>query len=214
MSLNLVNGLVVAGFGAHCDFFNYTGWIIGISTDGSFITSYATMGGTGAQPEDGTWNGGGGGGGVWMCGSAIASDTSGRIFFTTGNGLKRRTNGDFPASGHVHLDTLADAIVNLAVDPTTKALTQQDYFEPGAYLAMDQVDQDLGGGAIALPDPATFSGGGVTQMAIACGKAGICYVVNRNNLGGYKMGSGASDAIIQTFTPPSKALYPISKLFR
>ncbi len=211
--MNLVNGVVFAGFGAHCDLFNYTGWIVGVSTDGSFLTSYATMGGAGAQPEDGTWNGGGGGGGVWMCGSALASDRSDRIFFTTGNGLKRRSNGDFPASGHIHLDTLSEAIVNLAIDPVTKRLTQQDYFEPSAYLAMDQVDQDLGGGAISLPDPKTFSGGGIARMAIACGKNGICYVANRDNLGGFKLGSGGGDAIIQKFTPPSKALCLISKLF-
>jgi iron transport multicopper oxidase len=199
-----VNGAIYAGFAAHCDFYNYTGWVVGMSTSGSILTAYATMGGDGSQPQDGTWNGGGGGGGVWMGGAAIASDRSDRIFFTTGNGLKARDNGDNPASGRVHLDTLSEAIVNLAINPTTKALTQQDYFEPAAYLAMDQVDVDLGSGGLVLPDTSVFKGKGVSGIAIACGKNSVCFVVNRDNLGGYKMGSAAGDAVIQAFSPPSK----------
>lgn len=202
-SLNLINGVVFAGFGAHCDFYNYTGWVVGMSTAGQFVTSYATMGGANAQPQDGTWNGGGGGAGVWMGGAAIASDRSDRVFFTTGNGLKARFNGNSPASGRTHLDTLSEAIVNLAVNASTKQLTQQDYFEPSTYLAMDQVDQDLGGGGVILPDPATFSGTGVARMAIACGKSGMCFVANRDNLGGFKLGLAGGDAVVQKFTPPS-----------
>jgi hypothetical protein len=204
--LSIVNGAIYAGFAAHCDFYNYTGWVVGMSTSGSILTAYATMGGPGSQPQDGTWNGGGGGGGVWMGGAAIASDRSDRIFFTTGNGLKARDNGDNPASGRVHLDTLSEAIVNLAINPTTKALTQQDYFEPAAYLAMDQVDVDLGSGGLVLPDTSVFNGKGVSGIAIACGKNSVCFVVNRDNLGGYKMGSAAGDAVIQAFSPPSKQL--------
>jgi len=65
--LNLVNGVVFAGFASHRDFYNYTGWVVGMSTSGQILTAYATMGGPGAQPEDGTWSGGGGGGGVgWV----------------------------------------------------------------------------------------------------------------------------------------------------
>ena len=139
-----------------------------------------------------------------MGGAAISSDRSDRIFFTTGNGLKARDNGDVPSSGRVRLDTLSEAIVNLAINPTTKALTQEDYFEPAGYLAMDQVDTDLGSGGLLLPDESVFSGTGVNGIAIACGKASVCFVVNRDNLGGYKMGTAAGDAVIQEFSPPSK----------
>ncbi|KAE9379342.1 WSC-domain-containing protein [Stipitochalara longipes BDJ] len=201
--LSLVNGAIYAGFASHCDFYNYTGWAVGMSTSGTILTAYATMGGPGATPQDGTWNGGGGGGGIWMGGAAIASDRSDRIFFTTGNGLKARDNGDIPSSGRIQLDTLSEAIVNLAINSTTKALTQQDYFEPAAYLAMDQVDIDLGSGGLVLPDESVFRGPGISGIAIACGKNSVCFVVNRDNLGGYKMGSGGGDAIIQAFSPPS-----------
>jgi hypothetical protein len=136
-----------------------------------------------------------------MGGSAIASDSSSRIFFNTGNGLNERDNGNFPSSGRVHLDTLSEAIVNLAVDPVTGKLTQEDYFEPATYLAIDQVDTDLGGGGIILPDSGTFSRGGVASITISCGKAGICFVVNRNNLGSFKLGPAGGDAVVQEFSP-------------
>lgn len=64
-SLNFINGVVYSGFGAHCDLFNYTGWVVGMSTQGNLLTAYTTTGGPGSQPQDGTWDGGGGGGGVW-----------------------------------------------------------------------------------------------------------------------------------------------------
>jgi hypothetical protein len=203
-SLNLVNGVIFAGFGGHCDQYNYTGWIVGMSTEGKYLTGYSTSAGPNAYPQDGTWNGGGGGCGVWMAGMPIVSDNSGRIFFSTGNAYKVENNGILPSSGHIHLDTLSEAIVNLAVNTTTGALTQQDYFETYQYQAMDAADRDLGSGGVILPDPATFSGGGVARLIVACGKNGNCYVTNADNLGGYKLGPGGGDAIIQTITPPSR----------
>ena len=144
-----------------------------------------------------------------MGGAAISSNRSDRIFFTTGNGLKARDNGDVPSSGRVHLDTFSEAIVNLAINPTTRVLTQEDYFEPTAYLAMDQVDTDLGSGGLVLPDESVFSGTGVNGIAIVCGKASVCFVVNGDNLGGYKMGTAAGDTVIQEFSPPSKQPVPL-----
>ena len=105
-----------------------------MSTSGKYLTVYVTAGGPGAPPEDGTWTGGGGGAGVWMSGTAIASDNSGRLFFATGNGGGTRVNNQAPASGRVHLDTLSESMVNLAVNPRNGSLTQGDYFEPYGYL--------------------------------------------------------------------------------
>jgi len=127
---------------------------------------------------------------------------SGRIFFATGNGYKTDVNQNQPASGRVKLDTLSECVVNMAIDPSTGAVTLQDYFEPYTYLAMDAGDRDLGSGGVQLPDPATFSGGGVSRMAIAVGKNGVAYIMNADNLGGYKLGTGGTDAIIQTITMP------------
>jgi hypothetical protein len=43
----------------------------------------------------------------------------------------------------------------------------------------------------------------VSRLAITCGKNAKCYIANADNLGGYKMGSGGDDALVQTLTPPS-----------
>jgi hypothetical protein len=172
------------------------------ASSGKLLTSYVTSGGVGSPPQDGTWNGGGGGAGIWMAGSAIASDQSGRIFFATGNGYKTDINQNQPASGRLRLDTLSECVVNMNVNASTGTVTPQDYFEPYTYLAMDAGDRDLGSGGVCLPDPATFSGGGIARLAITVGKNGIAYIMNADNLGGYKLGSGGTDAIVQTIAMP------------
>ena len=173
-----------------------------MSTAGQLEATYATSGGANAPLEDGAFNGGGGGSAVWMGGSAIASDQSGRIFFATGNGQIKEDNQNTPASGRVLLDTLSGAVVNMGINASTRKPFQQDYFETYQYLAMDQGDRDLGASSVQLPDPTVFSEGGISRIAIACGKNGIAYIMNADNLGGYKPGPGGSDAIVQTITMP------------
>lgn len=205
-SLNLVNGVVFAGFGGHCDYFNFTGWLVGMDAKkGNLVTAYSTSAGAGAAPQDGTWSGGGGGAGIWMGGSAIASDHSGRVFFVTGNGYKVHINQAQPASGRLPLSTLGECVVNMNVNLTSGKVSQADYFQPAAYAAMDGGDRDLGSGGVILPDPSVFSGGGVSRMAITVGKNGVCYIMNADNMGGYKLGPAGGDALIQTIQLPSKS---------
>lgn len=200
-SLNLINGVVYAGFGGHCDQYNYTGWLVGMkASTGSLITAFSTSAGVRANPQDGTWTGGGGGAGIWMGGSILASDNPTRLMFATGNGYKTSVNDKVPARGKDHLDTLGECIVNMYLDPVTGKATQQDYFQPYTYQAMDGGDRDLGSGGVAI---LPFSGGGVNRLAVTVGKNGQCFVTNADDLGGYKMGPGGGDAILQTITPPS-----------
>ncbi|KAH7330380.1 hypothetical protein BKA65DRAFT_565638 [Rhexocercosporidium sp. MPI-PUGE-AT-0058] len=206
-ALNIVNGIVFAGFGGHCDQYNFTGWVVGMQTNtGKLMTAFTTVGGPGAPApatsQDVTYNNGGGGAAIWMGGSAIASDQAGRIFFATGNGQKGGQNQGQPASGRLKLNTMNEAVVNMAVNPTTGVVTQSDYFEPYTYSALDNADRDLGSGGIALLDPNTFNGNGVSRIAVTVGKNGVCYVLNADNLGGYKLGTGGTDAILQTITMP------------
>lgn len=196
-SLNLLNGVVYAGFGGHCDLFNYTGWLVGMSaSDGHFVTAYATCAGEGAPVVPNT-----SGCGVWMSGSILSSDESSRFFFATGNGYTSTINGASPASGRVALSTLSETVVSMGINPNG-TLYQRDYFEPAAYSAMDGADRDLGSGGVSL---LPFSGGGVNTVAVTCGKNGQCFVMDADNLGGYKNGANQGDNILQTITPPSGA---------
>lgn len=63
---------------------------------------------------------------------------------------------------------------------------------------MDGGDQDFGSGGIALLDPTVFKGTGVSKIGVTAGKNGKIYILNANNLGGYRLGPGQTDGIIQT----------------
>lgn len=56
-----------------------------------------------------------------------------------------------------------------------------------------------------LPDTTAFSGTGVSGIAIACGKSSVCFVVNHDNLGGFKLGPAGGDTVMQEFSLPSEA---------
>jgi hypothetical protein len=85
-----MNGVVLGGFGGICDFFNYTGLIVGVSTTpGVGVTQiYAMEGGPGAKPEsDDLTTGNGGRAGIWQGGMGFSTDGSSRIFLVTGKNL-------------------------------------------------------------------------------------------------------------------------------
>ncbi len=88
--------------------------------------------------------------------------------------------------------------MNFAVDSSSGVLSLTDYFQPFDYQNSDGNDQDFGSGGIVLLDPTVFSGGGVTKMAVTAGKNGKVYILNLNNLGGYRLGTGQTDNVLQT----------------
>ncbi|KAI9812256.1 MAG: hypothetical protein M1826_002927 [Phylliscum demangeonii] len=197
-SLALINGIVYGAFGGHCDKYNYTGMVLGISTQPNVgvVSLYAMEASPFAPPvvsdillEQG------GKAGIWQGGMGLATDGS-RIFFNTGNGLGHQ-NQDTPASGRTLLSTLDECVVNLGIGANGK-LSLSDWFEPYEYIGLDAGDLDLGSGGVALLDPAAFSGGSVSRLAVAIGKNGKAYILNADNLGGYKLGSGGTDNVIQS----------------
>jgi len=46
------------------------------------------------------------------------------------------------------------------------------------YAQYDNYDEDLGSAGLSLLDPGTFSGGGITQMALTYGKNNIVSIFN------------------------------------
>lgn len=199
-ALTLIGSVVYGGFGGHCDKYNYTGLIVGVSTQPNVgvVTMYAMETSPYSAPPVTDINiETGGKAGVWMGGFGLASDGA-RLFFSTGNGQGHQNQGN-PSSGRILLSTLDECVVNLAIGPGGK-LTLADYFEPYEYVNMDAADRDLGSAGVALLDPGTFNGAGVSKMAVSVGKNGKCYIVNADNLGGFKNGPGGGDGIIQTLT--------------
>ncbi|RVD90414.1 uncharacterized protein DFL_001379 [Arthrobotrys flagrans] len=196
-SLALINNVVYGAFGSHCGQYNYAGWIFGIHTQSREIVSVLTT--TNApftKPQTGTIDGGGGGSAIWQGGMGLSTDANNRLFFVTANG-KAHQNIDTPASGKTPLKTLNEAVVHMKIDPETGKLSLFDYFQPFDYISLDAADKDLGASGLTMLDPATFRGQGVARMGVTAGKNAKAYVVNLDDLGGYKLGPGGSDNCIQ-----------------
>ncbi|PVH80099.1 WSC-domain-containing protein [Cadophora sp. DSE1049] len=182
-SLAMVNGVVLGGFGGHCDLFNYTGMVVAVSTTPGVagVTSiFAMESSPGAPPvQSDILVEKGGKAGIWQAGGMGFAVDGSRIFLATGNG-QGHANGDVGASGRTPLSTLDEVVGCFSVSAEGK-ITLNDYFEPYEYISMDAGDRDLGSSGVTLLDP-------------------TAYIMNANNLGGFKQGPGGTDNVIQTIT--------------
>src|SRR5450432_450693 len=184
--LLLMNGVVYAAFGAHCDIAPYTGWIVGISTKG-FVT---TMWTAEAGPARGN------GAGIWQTGGGLVSDGDGQIIFATGNDWSVLPG---PLAGRQPPGALGESIVRVAVQPDG-SLAATDFFSPTERVALNLSDADLGSGApVALP--ATFGTTAHPNLLAHVGKSGYLYLLDRDDLGGYQQGPGGSDRVVQRLGP-------------
>jgi outer membrane protein assembly factor BamB len=176
-ALLLMNGVVYAGFGGHCDITPFHGWIVGVSTSGEIRTMWATT----EEPHDGA--------AIWMGGGGIASDREGQILFSTGNSWSpNKGPGNEPHEGH-----LGDSVVRAQVEPDG-TLKPKDFFAPYNAVELDLEDLDLGSTA-PLPLPAPYFGTESTpHLLVQSGKGGLVYLLNRDDLGGMKQGPGEKNA--------------------
>lgn len=182
--LLLMDGVVYAGFGAHCDAWPYRGYVVGVSTTGHSITSmWATV--TGATT---------GGAGIWQSGGGLVSDGSGRIFFSTGNGISPA-----PGPGKTVQGTLAESVVRLQVG-ADKSLSTADFFSPSDAATLDLTDQDISSGApMALPDG--FGTADHPHLLVQQGKDGRVFLLDRDDLGGMGQGPQGGDAAVSVSGP-------------
>jgi hypothetical protein len=111
---------------------------------------------------------------IWMSGYGVAADSSNNLYFSTGN-------SDYSGTSYSTKYNLSESIVKMSPDFKTVVsfFTPSDASYGVKYL--DQTDSDFGsGGVLLLPDQAGFSQG----LAVAAGKVGQMYMLNRSNLGG------------------------------
>ena len=148
-ALLLENGSLFIGFGS-C----HSGWLL--SYDAQTLTQTGVFNMSPDLNGEGLY---GGAGGVWMGGGGPASDGSGNIFITTGNG---------PYDGST---AFGDSVMKF-----DSQLHLLDHFTPYDYAFMDCKDTDLAAGGILL-----IPG---SSAALAGGKNGKLYLVNTGALGG------------------------------
>ena len=198
-ALTELNGHIVAGFGSHCGRWNYTGYLMSISkTPGVGVVSmWATEAMPGApkpQPlELATERGGKAG--IWQSGMGLPT-IGNRVYFVTGNG-QGHENGNIPASGRIPMSTLDESVASVEVSAEGK-IRLVDYFQPYDYISLDAGDRDLGSSGLCVLDGSVFRGTGVNRMAVTAGKEGRTYILNADNLGGFRQGPGGGDGVIQT----------------
>ncbi len=163
----LLNGVVYTGWGSHCDYPPYTGWLIGydrLTLKQTTVLNFA--------PD-------GSGAALWNSGAGMAADAAtGKIFIAVANGTFDTTldaNG-FPAQGD-----FGNAFVRLSV--VNGHLSAEDYWTMSNTVSESSQDEDLGsGGVMLLPDLANASGQTI-KLGTGAGKDGKLYVFDRTNMG-------------------------------
>ncbi len=185
-ALLLMNGVVYGAFGAMCDIGPYKGWIIGVSTSGQLTAIWDSVPGALS------------GGGIWQSGGGLVSDQPGRLFCATGNGYASTPNGVFAATD-VQSET-SQSVLRLAVQ-TDGSLKLDNFFSPYDALSLDSWDADFGSGSpTALPEE-FFGTPSHPKLLVVASKQGYVYLLDRDNLGGQKMGSGGGDAVVNRVGP-------------
>eukprot|EP00884_Botryococcus_braunii_P008794 jgi/Botrbrau1/17916/Bobra.50_1s0017.1 len=152
--LAISNGKVLVSFGAHCDFFDYSGWVFATNPVREQIT--AIWRSTNQFETDG--------GGVWQSGIAPAVDDFGNVYLTTGSGLREPEENNY-----------GNAVVKLPPPPDSGEWQAVDYFMPSDQSEFDE--GDLASGA------ATLFNIGPKQVLAVAGKAGKTWVLDVSNMG-------------------------------
>jgi hypothetical protein len=181
--LLLMNGVIYAAFGSDCDFPPWQGWVFGVSTAGQIRARWVSV------PS-------GNGGGIWQSGAGLTSDGEGSLIVATGN----TGSPTSPAPGASPPASLGESIVRLAVqsDGTLKAV---NFFTPFDAKQLDETDADFASGGITGLNEQYFGTLATPRLAVAVGKDGYVYLLNRDELGGFEQGTGLGDKVVQRLGP-------------
>ena len=178
--LLLLDGVVYAAFGGMCDLGPYSGWVSGISTQGTVRALWSAVFGAGTS-----------GAGIWHSGGGLVSDGPGRIFLSTGNSADAPFGVGTAAPANA---SFGQAVVRLDVQPDGR-LHAGDYFAPYDADRLDTFDADFGSaGPVGLP--AGFGPPGTPPLLVQAGKAGYVYLLNRNDLGGRGQAVDGGDRVV------------------
>jgi hypothetical protein len=181
--LLLMNGVVYAAFGSHCDIGPWQGWVFGVSTKGEVKARWVGV------PS-------GWGAGIWQSGAGLTSDGPGSILLTTGNPGAPTT----PTPGNAPPASLGESAVRLNVQPDG-TLKPVDFFSPYNAHELDQKDLDFASGGLTGLNDQFFGTATLPHLAVAVGKEGYVYLLNRDSLGGFQQGLGGADNVVQRLGP-------------
>lgn len=144
--LLLANGNIYFSFASHCDQGSYKGFTFAYNA-----SNLAQTASFDAAPDDN-------GAGIWQSGNGPAADSSGNVYWVTGNGGWDGVNN--------FGETVLKANSNLQLT---------DWMTPSNYQSLTNGDIDLTGSG-----PVLLSG---AKLLVAGGKGGVLYLINTANMG-------------------------------
>ena len=184
-ALLLDRGVVYIGFGSSCDenASFVSGWMFAYDPHSMkqlalFNTATDYLGSNGYYMDS-----------IWQGTYGPAADDAGGIFFATGN-------GEFDANvagGKNYGDTVLHLTPNLHV---------ADWFTPFDQQTLSNNDLDVGSAGVMLVPPA---GTGSHRFAVAGGKNGKIFLLDRDHLGGFTR--GGPDDVLQEIAGPANSLF-------
>lgn len=162
-ALLLAGDTLYVAFGGHCDTGPFHGWIFAYDVSNPKAPKKIAVICTTPNGKGPLFNGAivEGQGGIWMSGEGPAADNAGNVYLVTGNG------------SYDGVTEFSDSVVKIKLD--SGKLRFDDWFTPQNQVTLKNFDYDLGSGGVALiPN---------THLAVAGGKEGRMYLLDRNNLG-------------------------------
>lgn len=123
--------------------------------------------------------------GLWMSNQGPPADTNGNIFVSTGN-------GSFDG-----VKNFGESFLKLT--PSGTNMNVASWFTPFNWSNLNSGDQDLGcGGMLLVPN---------TSLLLSGGKAGVLYLVNRDNMGGLTASTTTNNNIVQSWSIGSHPIH-------
>jgi chitodextrinase len=185
--LVLTQGGILIAFGSRCD--NYLwpwhGWVMRYNETSLQQTAVFNTTPNGIE------------GGVWMSGATLALDSSGNMFFSSGNGTFDDTSSTLPALAPNN--DFGESFLNL--NPTTLAI--QDFYTPSNNSAWSYSDLDIAAaGVMVLPDGVGPSNH--PNVVVGGDKQGHFWMMDRNSMSGF---SSTTDNTVQYLMLPGNYTY-------
>ena len=175
-ALLLANGHVYLAFGSNgCNYYGDEGWVISYNA-----STLAQEGAFNAEPGKAL-------AAIWMKGGGLSADSASNIYGETGEG--NFTPGTNFGSSVFRLTQSGNS------------LHVADWFTPWNQAYLSQNDLDLNDAVLLLPDQP----GSHPHLALAVGKEGTVYVLDRDNMGKYCDSCPAGDTqIVQELPQAAK----------
>lgn len=129
----------------------------------------------------------------------LASDDK-DIYFSidAGSVLTDVNNYSSPTPGRSHPDILSNSAVRVSLNDS--GIQLMDFFRPYDYQS--NAGLDIGSSGISLLNPTAFHTSTAARIGISTGRHSNMYVLDLDNLGGYRTGTNGTNSVLQTVRLP------------